>query len=84
MTIAELKELIKNMNDDLQVVIAIDPEGNGYWMADSDSCQGYMWDGDYYDDIDIREEGIEPDTEEVEIKSGGFYPAFCIFPEVGA
>lgn len=42
MKVKELKEILETVSDDLEVILATDPEGNGFNVCDSFSFYGFM------------------------------------------
>lgn len=49
MTIKQLKERIKNLPDEMEVIMQKDPEGNGYSPADGVDPNTVYIEGDVYD-----------------------------------
>jgi len=80
MTVKELIERLKEIDQDRIVVMSMDPEGNGFSpLGDLETC-AYTNEGGYGEtgieklDDDLREQGF---TEE-DIKEG--QPALCLWP----
>ena len=63
MTVKELIETLKDLPQDLQVVMSKDGEGNNYSPLDSHSVGRYMpdstWSGDYLSIEDAEEGGFD-------------------------
>jgi len=60
MKVSELAEILQSYPDNLEVVLSIDPEGNGFKKLDGHS--GYLWDG--YDIYDPEQEVAPCNAEE--------------------
>jgi len=67
MTVKELKEVIANLPDDMELVLQVDPEGNGYSPVDGVDPDGIMYDGECYDATWTADEACmeEDDWEEL-------------------
>jgi len=79
MTVKELKEVIANLPDNMELVLQIDPEGNGYWPVRGIDGDGIMTeDGECYDATWTADEaGMDDDEWEEFLKKprvGIVYP----------
>lgn len=63
MNVKELKELIKNMPDDLKVLTATDDEGNGFRQVPTDWCSIEKFTADR--DLVAQEDYEEYDSDEL-------------------
>ena len=81
MTIRELKEQIKDLDDDLLVYIQEDPEGNGYYHCNGIDGNAFVMKNkadEYRPDIYTEEDVI--DCEDQEIPYDSFIRVAIIFP----
>ena len=68
LTVGELVDLLKDLDRDLPVILAVDPEGNDYWRAQNvDSAMAAFGDG-----IEIHATREEVDTAMVMEPSHGY------------
>jgi hypothetical protein len=72
MKVQQLIEQLKKCDPDAEIILQMDPEGNGYWETDSDPewhiMKGTFWDGEMYHseltqelvNLGFKEEDIVP------------------------
>jgi hypothetical protein len=69
MKVKMLKAKLARLDDDMDIVLSRDPEGNGYSIADEDPEVVWFEDGDVCDDDEKDEYMVDP------------VRVFCIWPK---
>lgn len=85
MTIGELKAVIENLPDGLEIVMSKDAEGNGFSPLSELSLQKYLEHSDWSGELVSEEEDdlfVDEPVDELDFDEGGYvvYDVLCLWP----